>query len=181
MLRRREDELHIMKEDSAAKEKELLHALELLQGAQQRESELRRQAQNLSNQLDLALDALEAAQKDPTTTLEDPDDDDPRAAQLEVALLALAEAREEAQLFQSVAATMQSALKSSEDQVAEVHGKLAMLQEYVHQNFDENTATKKGGGDSERNGSRHAMGRLAATVAVARVAVHALGLVARML
>ena len=167
-----------MKEDSAAKEKELLHALELLQGAQQRESELRRQAQNLSNQLDLALDALEAAQKDPTTTLEDPDDgDDPRAAQLEVALLALAEAREEAQLFQSVAATMQSALKSSEDQVAEVHRKLALLQEYVH--FDENTTAKKGGGDSERNGSRHAMGRLAATVAVARVAVHALGLVAR--
>lgn len=58
------NELVVLREDNAAKEKELLHALDLLQQAQMREEELRRQASNLSAQLQLLRSALEHSHGD---------------------------------------------------------------------------------------------------------------------
>ena len=58
MLREREKELAVLREDNAAKESELLLALSSLSDASQRESQLQRKTQDLSEQLNLAQEEL---------------------------------------------------------------------------------------------------------------------------
>lgn len=62
MLRAKEKELGVLREDNAAKEGELMRALELLQGAHKREGELTRQVASLGGQLELAREELRERQ-----------------------------------------------------------------------------------------------------------------------
>ena len=188
MLRQKEQELGVLREDNSAKQKELLHALELLQGANKREGELRCQAQSLSNQLDLARDALQQSNSDIDTLQKEieelgavENDDKARSvlrAQLEATKAALAVARDDAEVFQNKAATLQSALKASEQQCSAINEKLALLQEYLTSLEDAEKEQQIQGGDNP--GRRAAVG-LTKTVLFAQLAVQGLTLVCKAL
>jgi hypothetical protein len=187
MLRQKEQELGVLREDNSAKQKELLHALELLQGAHKREGELRCVAQSLSNQLDLARDALQQSNSDVDTLQKEIEElgaanntilsDDAQSVlllQLEAAKTSLAVARDEAEYYKNKAATLESALKASEEQYVSTQEKLSLLQEHL-------TSLEEAEKVQQRErGGRAAMG-LAKTVLFSRLAVQGLTLVCQAL
>jgi chromosome segregation ATPase len=190
MLRQKEQELGVLREDNSAKQKELLHALELLQGAHKREHELRCTAQNLSNQLDLARDALQQSNSDIDSLQKEVEElaavrnanleevaESALLEQLETAKAALAMARNDAELYKNKAATLQSALQASEEKYSTCQEKLALLQEYLTSLEEAEKEQRKSGSD---NGRRAALG-LTRTVLFARLAVQGLSLVCQAL
>lgn len=58
MLRQRDGEVAVLKEDNVAKQEELLHTLQSLQAAQKRAEDLRCQTASLTNQIDILREAL---------------------------------------------------------------------------------------------------------------------------
>jgi hypothetical protein len=186
MLRKTEEELGVLRLDNSVKQKELLRALDLLQGAHKREGELRCQSQSLSNQLDLARDALQQRDIDIDTLQKEIEelgansqsislgDEAQSVRQLEVVQRALAKAKDDAEVARCEAATLASALKSSEEQYNSSQEKLAMLQEYVSrvEEQDERRGNERG---------RQAAIGLTKTVIFARLAVHGFSLVCQAL
>jgi len=190
MLRQKEQELGVLREDNSAKQKELLHALELLQGAHKREGELRCQAHSLANQLDLARDALQQSNNDVDILQKEIEEmgavDDAAVgdnaesallAQLEAAKAALAGAREDAEIYKSKAATLESALKASEEEAINIQEKLALVQQYLTSLEEAEKEQLRRGGE---NGRRAALG-MAKTVFFARLAVQGLSIVCQAL
>lgn len=186
MLRQKEQELGVLREDNSAKQKELLHALELLQGAHKREGELRCQAQSLANQLDLARDALQQSNNDVDTLQKEIEElaatgnvtvgDKAQSfmlVQLEAARSALAVAREDAEVYRNKAATFESALKASEEESISIQEKLAFVQQYLTSLEEAENEQERRGGE---NGRRAALG-LTKTVLFARLAVQGLSIV----
>jgi chromosome segregation ATPase len=142
MLREKEGELAVWREDAGAKGRELIRALELLQAAQTRESELRCQAANLTGQLMIMQDALMQSEVDL-------DDLEQQIAELNGnsetvnSMTQLAQARADAERYASRAAALESALLESERRVQELEAKAGRLQSFIsgpailqHQTFD---------------------------------------------
>jgi hypothetical protein len=190
MLRQKEQELGVLREDNSAKQKELLHALELLQGAHKREGELRCQAQSLSNQLDLARDALQQSNNDVDTLQKEIEElgasDNPNIGdeaqsvllvQLEAAKASLAVAREDAEIYRNKAATLESALKASEEESISIQKRLSLVQQYLTSLEEAEKEQQRRGGE---NGRRAALG-LTKTVLFARLAVQGLSILCRAL
>lgn len=210
MLREREKDLAIYREDNAAKEKELLHALELLQGMHTRESELRRQAQNLAKELELARDALQQSNGDvdnlqkeiaamggePLDKEFEQDELDLLRAEINELGGALAVARHEAEVFQDKAAMLESALRASEESNTALRDKVVALQEFVISMEDHGSvgtpmslrtySTERHedhglGSEVILKGGLHTALALGRTILLARCAVQALSILSRFL
>ena len=144
LLRQRDGEISVLQEDNGAKERELLHVLDLLQAAHTREGELRRQACNLAGQLDIMRDALQQTDGDLDALEsaiaelgEDAFGGDgtelPSARRdAQAGLEQLALAREEAEVHKSKAAVLGSALKAAEEKSSTLQVQVARLQTYIN-------------------------------------------------
>ena len=211
MLRERDKELSILREDNGAKEKELLHALELLQGMHTREGELRRQAQNLAKELELARDALQQSNGDIDTMqkemaamgVEAPGSDfedegiDSMRAQVDELVGVLAIARHDAEMFQGRAAMLESALRATEEANIALHTKFVALQEFVISMEEQHSAAstpmslktsvasdrqfEKYASEVTVHGGLHTALALGRTILLARCAVQVLSIVSRFL
>lgn len=142
LLQKKDREIEILREDSLEKERELLHALDLLQNAHAREGELRRQACNLAAQVDIMRDAV--LEKEGGDSLIDDDlegmcsspsavQEHARiAARLEEALAQLAVAREDVQVAEGSVSMLKSALGAAEETVEGLQKQIVCLQTYIH-------------------------------------------------
>lgn len=183
LLLDKEGELNVLHEDNSAKERELLHVLDLLRDAHSREDELRREVCSLSGQLDILHDALHHGDGDLNSM-----DGSARlgegthVAQLEAdwamsenrLLEQLAQAKEDVETSRERIALLEAALMAAEGRAAHLQGQVGHLQVCLNTlkgedaGLEDEMPLREGG---KGRGEKLAL-RMAGIVLAARLFVH---------